>query len=115
VQHCPKCNFPISRPPDDIQDWFRCDNCHTPLRVPSELGRILFFVSTFGVLIGCLVVELYGIHHNWRIFKRFPEGFQFPFYALLLALYGALIRLIWKTKLGAPKIYDPYSSLNPKR
>lgn len=112
MQNCPNCNFPINRPPDDIQEWFRCEHCHTPLRVPSELGRILFLVSAFGVLIGGSVIEVYVAHHHWRIFKWFPEGFQFFSYTILLVFYGALIRLVWKTKLGAPKIYDPYSSLN---
>jgi len=112
MPNCPKCNFPLSTPPEDIQDWFRCEHCYTPLRVPSELGRILFFVSSFGVLVVCWTLEFYGIRYNWRIFRLIPDAFQFLFYGLPLIIYGGLIRLVWKTKLSAPRVYDPYSSLN---
>jgi len=112
MPHCPKCNFLLCSPPDDIQDWFRCENCHTPLRLPSELGRILFFVSTFGVLVVFWTIESFGIRHNWRIFKLIPEGFDFLLYGFPLVIYGALIRLVWNTKLTALKVYDPYSALN---
>jgi hypothetical protein len=112
MQNCPRCHFPLSQPPEDIQDWFRCEHCQTPLRVPSELGRILFFVSSFGVLVVCWTFEYYGIRYNPRIFKWIPEAIQFLFYGLPLILYGWLARFVWKTKLGAPRVYDPYSSLN---
>lgn len=112
MPNCPKCNFRLGSPPDDIQDWFRCENCHTPLRVPSELGRILFFVSSFGVLLVCWTFEYYGIRYNWRIFRLVPEALQFLFYGLPLIFYGGLARLVWKTKVSAPRVYDPYSALN---
>ena len=112
MPNCPKCNFLLSAPPDDIQDWFRCENCHTPLRLPSELGRILFFGSTFGVLVVFWTIEFLGMRHNWRIFKLIPAASNFLLYGLPLVIYGALTRLVWNTKLTTPKVYDPYSALN---
>jgi hypothetical protein len=82
------------------------------LRLPSELGKILFFISTFGVLVVFWTIESFGIRHNWRIFKLIPEAFNFLLYGFPLVIYGALIRLVWNTQLTAPKVYDPYSALN---
>ena len=112
MHRCPRCHLPLEKPPEDLQEWFRCENCNTPLRVPSKVGRILFFVSSFGVLVVCWTLEYYGLRYNPRIFRFVPESLQFLFYSLPLFLYAWLGRLIWRTKIGAPRVYDPYSSLN---
>jgi hypothetical protein len=112
MQHCPKCHFPLSQPPEDIQDWFRCEHCQTPLRVPSDLGRILFFAGSFGALVVFWTFEYYGARYYPRIFRWMPEATHAVLFGLPLILYGWLARFMWKTKLSAPKVYDPYSALN---
>ena len=107
MPNCPSCNHEIHRPPEDVREWFRCDNCGTPLQISSALSKTLYWTSIFGVF-------LIGIIFSFGSAKYFP-GHEFPSYLLgggILVVYGVLARLFWKTKLSRPRLHDPYSSLN---
>jgi len=49
------------------------------------------------------------------IVGRYFPGREFAAYLIegcVLALYGVLGRLFWKTGLSRPRLYDPYSAFN---
>ena|SRR5258707_11571906 len=107
MPNCPVCQYELQKPPDDVRDWFRCDNCGTPLQVPSILGKVLFGISTAVILLTFWTLP--------GILRRYFRIADFPTYLLLgsvTAIYGFLARLVWKTKLTRPRLYDPYSALN---
>lgn len=108
MQTCPSCRHEFQKPPEDIRDWFRCDQCGIPLRLASAFSKSLYWVSI-------LVVLLVGIIPLFLSLGDIFEGADYQFYLLggcILAVYGGLARLFWKTKLSRPRLYDPYSSLN---
>jgi hypothetical protein len=107
MPHCPVCQNELEKPPDDVRDWFRCEQCGTPLQIPSVLGKILFCISTAVILVACWMLPF--------ILRRYFRLPDFPTYLILgsvAAIYGFLGRIVWKTKLTRPRPYDPYSSLN---
>src|SRR5207249_11260139 len=46
MPNCPICRHQLQKPPEDVRDWFRCENCGTPLQVPPLFGRVLLWIST---------------------------------------------------------------------
>jgi hypothetical protein len=70
---CPVCHHELEKPPEDIRDWFRCDNCGTPLQFPSTLGKMLYWISIFGVL---LAARPY-FHSSEQVFQE-AESFAVP-------------------------------------
>ena len=109
---CPICQSDLQKPPEDVRDWFRCENCQTPLRVPPRFGKVLFVLSTFGALCLCWVLEYLAIHYRLKILMNVPAFMSFLFYSLPLILYAALVRMFWTTRIARPRVFDPYSSLN---
>ena len=108
---CPICGYELQNRPKDVRDWFRCENCGTPLRVPSSLSKTLYWFSILGGVFLSLPLTLFSI--------RYFQGRELSTYFLagllgvtILAVYAALARLFWNTKFNCPKPFDPYSSLN---
>jgi hypothetical protein len=107
MPRCTVCQHELQKPPDDVRDWFRCEQCGTPLQIPSVIGKILFGISTAVLLVACWMLPI--------ILRRYFQLTDFPIYLMLgsiAAIYGFLGRIVWKTKLTRPRPYDPYSSLN---
>jgi len=108
MQSCPSCRYELQKPPQDVRDWFRCDQCGTPLRLASTFTKTLYWVSI-------LAVVLVGFIPLFLSVANMFEDTEYQFYVLgvcILAVYGGLARLFWKTRLSRPRLYDPYSSLN---
>lgn len=104
---CPVCRHELQKPPDDIADWFRCEQCGVPLKIPSVVAKVLFGAST-----AALLVVFWSLPF---VSQRYFRELHFSGYLMLsfvTAVYGFLARLVWKTKLTQPRPYDPYSSLN---
>jgi hypothetical protein len=112
MPQCPICHSDLQKPPEDVRDWFRCENCQTPLRVPPPFGKVLFALSTFGALCIFWVLEYLAIHYRFKSPGGIPFLFHFLFYSVPLVLYAALVRFLWMTKIARPHVFDPYSSLN---
>ncbi len=104
---CPVCGREQERSPDDVRDWFRCGNCQTALRVPPRFGGILLWVSVISAL-PLLWVTIY-LFAFLRV--HLPLHVQIPLDAIVLAVYGILGRILWKTNLVRLRVYYPYSSL----
>jgi hypothetical protein len=101
---CPVCQSELPKPPEDVREWFRCDQCGTPLQVPSTLGKILFGLSTLVPIIVAMYLS-----------KWFAKGSRLVLYlseGLVAVVYAAAVRALWKTRFMNPCPCDPYSSLN---
>jgi hypothetical protein len=108
---CPKCGFALSRPPDDVQEWFRCDHCKIPLRMPSETTKAIYVASivlSVSASCGALFYLLPYVSRLLGINVEFGFAF-FPAPAIIGVWLG---RFVWYAKLAGPRVYDPYSSLN---
>jgi hypothetical protein len=104
---CPNCQHELQRPPEDVQEWFRCDQCGIPLQLPSSHSKTLYWLSIFGVLLVATISPFLS--------RKYFPAHEFPTYLLgscIVAIYGGLARLFWKTKLSRPRLFDPYSSLD---
>jgi hypothetical protein len=108
---CPVCRHELQTPPKDMRDWFRCEKCGTPLRVPSSRSKMLYWFSIFGVLLAATTFPF--------LLGKYIEGREFTTYFIagllggtVLAVYAGLARFLWNTKFSPPRPYDPYSSLN---
>jgi hypothetical protein len=103
----PNCHYELSQPPKDVREWFRCDNCGVPLQVPSGFAKMLYWL---GIAVA-VVLTLLGSEVVGRNFR----GRESPVYLIEICigvLFGVLARLLWKTRLSQPRLYDPYSALN---
>jgi hypothetical protein len=109
---CPICRSDLQKPPEDVRDWFRCENCQTPLQVSARFGKVLFALSSMGVLVIYWTIEFFVLPYLPKILWHVPYSGTFLFYSLPLVLYAALVRLFWKTKFAHARVFDPYSSLN---
>jgi hypothetical protein len=114
MPNCPICNSNLPKPPEDVQDWFRCETCGTPLRVSTTVGKIIF-----GFSVAILLITFwtgFGLLHHLSKFnglsvvgEKLLVGSMFT---IVAGIYAFLIRLLWKSKLFQPRPCDPYSSLN---
>lgn len=112
MPNCPICQMELREPPEDVRDWFRCDNCGTPLQVPSQFGRILFWISTVVCLIVLWVFSYVGMRYLRMVFPGLELHLPLAsMAAIVLGTYALLIRWLWKTKLVRPRPCDPYSAL----
>lgn len=103
----PVCRHDLQKPPDDLGEWFGCEQCGVPLKVPSALATVLFGISTTVLLVAFWRLPLLS--------QRYFRELHFPGYLMLgfvTTIYGFLARLVWKTRLAQPRLHDPYSSLN---
>ena len=111
---CPICKSNLHKPPEDVQEWFRCEVCGTPLQISTKLGKILFGLSVALLLIACwsaftLVPHLLRLKGLSEIGINIFVGSAA---AIVPAIYAFLIRHLWNSKLFQPRPCDPYSSLN---
>lgn len=110
---CPSCRHPLQNPPEDVRDWFRCENCGTPLKVPPFFGPLLLWASEILLAVGIWVLAHLGMRHLGKVAPGFEMYLsEFVLTGISLGLYGWLVRRFWKTKLVNPRPCDPYSSLN---
>jgi hypothetical protein len=109
MARCPICRSELAEPPEDVRDWFRCDQCGTPLQVPSSVAKIVFAITigVFFIATGWLFAYFSG--------QNFGLVNHFLFYLIagsFLTFEAAIARIFWKTRLAQPRPCDPYSSLN---
>ncbi len=113
MPNCPICHYELQKPPEDIRDWFRCENCGTPLRVPPRFGRVLFAISTLALALVIWVLGYIGMRYLGMVFPgleiHIPAVVMF---GIVLGTYAWLVRRFWKTKLVQPRPCDPYSAMN---
>lgn len=112
MPNCPICRAELREPPEDVRDWFRCEQCGTPLQVPPRFGRILLWISTMVCAVAIWISSYIGMRYLRMVFP----GFELPIpmtlmTGIVLGSYAWLVRRLWKTKLVQPRPCDPYSSL----
>ena len=117
MPNCPVCNSTLLKPPDDVQDWFRCQTCGTPLQISTTVGKIIFCASIAILFISFwAITELVPLIPLIPVLSRFSKaGFNLVMDAsivLVSAIYAILVRLLWKSSLFQPRPCDPYSLLN---
>jgi len=105
---CPICRHQLQKPPEDVRDWFRCENCGTPLQVPPLFGRVLLWAST--MLLAAVIWVLAYI--EMRYLGMVSRGLELHILlavmtGIVLGSYGWLAGRLWKTKLVNPRPCDP--------
>ena len=111
---CPVCNSALPKPPEDVQDWFRCQGCGTPLQISTTIGKLLFGFSVAILLISFwtgfgLLHQVPRLNGLSVLGERLFVGSMFT---IVVGIYAFLVRLLWKSRLFQPRPCDPYSSLN---
>jgi hypothetical protein len=113
MPNCPICRHQLQKPPEDVRDWFRCENCGTPLQVPPLFGRVLLWASTLLLAALIWVLAYVGMRYLGMVFPGFELHLPMAVMTgIVLGSYGWLVRRFWKTKLVNPRPCDPYSTLN---
>jgi hypothetical protein len=113
IPNCPICRHQLQKPPEDVRDWFRCENCGTPLQVPPLFGRVLLWASTMLLAVVIWVLAYVGMRYLGMVFPGLELHIPVAVMTgIVLGSYGWLVRRFWKTKLVNPRPCDPYSALN---
>jgi hypothetical protein len=71
MPNCPICRHELQEPPEDARDWFRCENCGTPLQVPPLFGRVLLWASTLFLAAIIWVLGYIGMLKLGMVFPSF--------------------------------------------
>jgi len=113
MPNCPICRHQLQKPPEDVRDWFRCENCGTPLQVPPLFGRVLLWISTVLLAMAIWVLGYVGMRYLGMIFPGLELHIPMAVMTgIVLGSYGWLVRRLWKTRFVNPLPCDPYSTLN---
>jgi len=110
---CPICRHQLQEPPEDVRDWFRYENCGTPLQFPPLFGRVLLCASTLLLAAVIWVLAYVGMRYLGMVFPGLElHSPMAVMTGIVLGSYGWLVRRFWKTKLVKPRPRDPYSALH---
>ena len=105
---CPICRHQLQKPPEDVRDWFWCENCGTPLQVPPLFGRVLLWASTMLLAAVIWVLAYIGMRYLGMVFPGLELHIPLAVMTgIVLGSYGWLARRLWKTKLVNPRLCDP--------
>ena len=113
MPNCPICRHQLQEPPEDVRDWFRYENCGTPLQFPPLFGRVLLCASTLLLAAVIWVLAYVGMRYLGMVFPGLElHSPMSVMTGIVLGSYGWLVRRFWKTKLVKPRPRDPYSALH---